>query len=284
MPSTLSPTDVCNIALQRIGAQSIGSLTDLTNQSAISCNTAFLLAYLKVSRSGVWNCLLDTAVLVEEPQTPVPGSTPPSPAPDWAPNTFYVAETFLNYGAPPYVYQVMFDYTSTNNFFNDLTTGALVQTNVPINGDPFFSGSGTQYPSGWAFKFALPDDFQLLAALNDNVYWSWNGGGSTSTDYEIMGTSLFCDWSQAIVQYVKNEPDCTRWDVLFTDAVTFKVAEMIATPLRQDGGRLEAAMLQGYKDALKEARTKNAGERQERRFNPINSSRFLAARYYGINN
>lgn len=281
MPTNLSPVDVANIALSKIGSQAINSLTDLTSQAAIICNTNFNLAYLEVSRAGQWNCLLDTAILVQEVQVPLPGAVTPSPTPSWAPNTTYLVNTFLSYGSPQYIYEVVYTYTSSTNFQNDLTTGALVQTNLPVAGDPFVPGDGSQYPSGWAFKYALPTDFQLLAVLNDNVYWDVYGSGGD--DYQIMGLSLFCNWSQAVIQYVKNEPDCTKWDSLFTNAVTMKLASTIATPLRQDGGRTEVAMLQGYEDALKKARVKNAGERQPRRFNPINSSRFNAARYTGIN-
>lgn len=281
MPTTLSPVDVANVALAKIGAQPVQDLSDLTNASAIACNTNFLLCYLEVSRAATWNCLLSPAVLTQEVQTPLPDITTPSPAPDWAPNTFYAADTYLNYGAPPYIYQVMFDYTSTNNFQNDLTTGALVQTNAPLSGSPFFPGDGAQYPSGWEYQYALPSDFQYVAVLNDNVYWDVYGVGGQ--DYQIMGNSLFCNYSQAVIQYVKNEPDCTRWDSMFTNAVTLKLASAIATPLRQDGGRTELGMLQAYDRALSAARTKNGNEGQPRRFSPINSSRFLAARFSGKN-
>lgn len=281
MPTTLSPVDIANVSLSKIGAVPIQSITDLTNASAIACNTNFLLCYLEVSRAATWNCLLSPAVLTQETQTPLPGSTTPSPAPDWAPNTAYLADTFLNYGAPPYIYQVMFDYTSTNNFQNDLTTGALVQTNAPLSGSPFFPGDGSQYPSGWAFKYALPSDFQYVATLNDNVYWDVYGVGGQ--DYQIMELSLYCNYSQAVIQYVKNQPDCTVWDSMFTNAVTLKLASAIATTLRQDGGRTEAGMLAAYDRAMSAARTKNGNEGQPKRFNNINSSRFLAARYSGRN-
>src|ERR1700753_2962221 len=136
MPTTLSPVDISNVALSKIGAQTITSLTDLTIQSAIICNTSFLLAYLEVTRAGRWNCLLNPAILVQEPQTPLPGPTAPTPAPNWEINTFYAANTYLTYGG--YVYIVMYDYTSTNNFFNDLTAGAPTPPNYPNNGDPLF--------------------------------------------------------------------------------------------------------------------------------------------------
>ena len=282
MPTTLDPTAVCNIALGKIGAQPINSMLDQTNASAIACNTNFQLAYLEVSRASRWNCILTTATLVQSPQTPLPGCTPPPNPATWAPNTTYQANTYLTYGG--YYYQVMFTYTSTVDFTNDLTTGALTQTNLPTS-QPFFPPNGSGYPSGWAFAYELPADFQLLCALNDNTYWNgtdWSYGDQSS-DYEIMGSTLFCDDCQAVIQYVQNTPDTTRFDSLMMSCITFKLAALIATSLRQDGGVMEQKMLEAYEVEMRRARVKNAGEKQARRFNPIGSSLFNAARYRSSN-
>lgn len=282
MPTSLSPTDICNIALSKIGALPINSITDLTSPSAIACNTNLTLAYLSSSRDSKWNCLLTTAILVQIPQTPLPTSPVPSNPATWAPFTTYQANTFLTYGG--YYYSVEYTYTSTISFTNDLTTGALVQTNLPT--DSTFPPNGSQYPSGWSFEYAIPDDFQLLAALNDNVgWWGFSGGGGdgATADYQIMGSNLFCSSAQAVIQYVKNQPDTSQFDSQFADCLTYKLAAMIATQLRQDGGKLEGEMGQIYDRLLRKARTTNGNEQQSRRFNPISSSRFIQSRYYGRN-
>lgn len=280
MPTSLSPTDISNIALSKVGAEFINSLLDATNRSSIVCNQNFPLAYLEVSRSGRWNCLMTPGVLVQVPQIPLTPVTPPTPfVGPWAPLTAYAANVYLSYGG--YYYEVMYAYTSTNNFLNDLTTGALTQQNLQTSGPTSFCGDGSQYPSGWAFQYALPDDFQLLCQLNDNICWDFDGAGGD--DYEIMGQFLYCRENRAIIQYVKNQPDTSQFDSLFTSALTFLLASMIATTLRQDGGKIEAQMLAFYERALSKARTKNGGEQMARRFQAIRSSRFLAARYGGIN-
>ena len=279
MPTSLGQVQLCNVALAKIGAESINSLTDLTNRSSRACNANFELAYKELSRSGRWNCLLTTANLAQIPQTPLP-SVPPQPfVGAWAPLTTYAANVYLSYGG--YYYLVLFTYTSTNNFQNDLTTGALNQTNLPAT-MPFFPGcDGCNYPSGWAFQFELPTDFQLLAVLNENSCWDFDGAGGD--DYEIMGSSLFANCPQANIQYVKDQPDTTQWDSMFSNAFTLKLASSISTALRQDGGKMESELLQTYELALRKARQKNGGETQGIRFNPIRSSRFNQARYGGIN-
>lgn len=285
MPTTLSPTDVANAALSKVGAQAITSLLDRTSSSAIICNQNYGLAVAEVSRAGRWSCILNTAQLTAIVQTPVvPSGAGAITATPWAPNTAYLADTFISYG--DYYYTVMFNLTSSANFFNDLTAGYYTQTDqqwgtsVP---DAFSPVDGSMYQSGWPFAYALPADFQLLVALNDNtIATCWGGGGQQLSDYEIIGGNIYCNDSIAVIQYVQDQPDSTRFDSLFVNALTFKLASMISTPLRHDGGNMEAAMLSEYKRALREARQRNGGERQSRRFNPIGTSIMNQARYKGL--
>lgn len=283
MGTTLSPTDIANIALSKIGAVAIQSMTDLGNTSAIQCNTNFQLAYLTVSRAARWNCILAPAILVEIPQTPVPPlntTTPPGPAVPWAPNTAYAANVYLTFGG--YVYITMFAYTSSPSFQNDLTTGALTQTNYQ-SGTLFPDGGPIPtYPSGWKHQYGLPADFVLLGTLNDSEC-SWASLGGKGHNYEIMGSSLYANDTQAVIKYVQNVADTTKFDAQLVEAVTFKLASMIATPLRMDGGKIAHAMAGEYSRVIMEAKTQNAGEKQPVRFNPISSSNFVRARFGGAN-
>jgi hypothetical protein len=278
--------DVANMALSRIGAQSINSFL-ASDPTSIICNTNFPLAVLEVVRAGRWSALLTPTQLTAtaNPMIVPSGVTPITGVP-WAPNTAYLANAFLTYGN--YFYTVNFSYTSSANFTNDLTNGDLSQTDqqagtsVP---DPFCGyANGSQFVSGWGYAYLLPADFQLLVTLNDNwCYGNWGGLGGESAQYEIMGAVLYCDEAQAIIQYVQTTIDTTRFDSLFTECLALKLASMIATPLRQDDGNMAAALLGEYKTALKDARAKNGGERVSRRFNPIPSSNFNRARWAGSN-
>jgi len=281
MFTTLTPTDIANSALSKIGAQAIVSLTDLSNASAIACNNNFQLAFETVARATRWNCLTTTAVLVPVPQTPLPPSAPTPPSIPWAPYTSYAANVYLSYGNA--IYTTEYAYTSTGNFTNDLTTGALVQADYPdynaFGGYP----SSASYPSGWPYAFALPSDFILLDSVNANTSEEYGYGNMGEDEYEIMGQLIYTNTEQTSIKYVSNNQDTTRWDPLFIDCVTYKLASMIATALRQDGGQTEASMLAIYKQVLGQAITKNAGEKMPNRFQPINSSRFVASRWYFIN-
>lgn len=282
MPTTLSPTDIANLALSRIGGQAITSLLDQTSQAALICNTSFTADYLEVSRSGRWNCLLTTAVLTAIPQTLLPwavGSNSTITATPWAQKTYYAANAYVTYGG--YYYQVNYNYTSSVNFTNDLTANALTQTDQNTWNPNYLAADGAQYASGWGFQFALPADFQLLAVLNENACWDFDGAGGD--DYEIMGSSLFCNCQNAVIQYVKNQPDTTQFDSLFTNCLAYKLAASISTALRSDEGKFQMEMLELYEKYLRKARAKNGGEQQAIRFNPIRSSRFNQSRYGGVN-
>ena len=276
------------MALSKIGAQAINSLTDQTSVSAIQCNQNFLPCYLEAARSGKWNCLLTAALLANIPQTPLPGATgtsSPITAYPWAQFTSYAANTYVTFGG--YYYQVLYQYTSTANFLNDLTTGALVQTDTQTFSTNVFGLGASAYASSWGFQYALPADFQYLCILNETGCWDFDGAGGDN--YQLMddpagvaGQCLFCNQTQAVIQYVRNQPDTTRWDSIFTDAMSYKLAAAIATPLRQDGGKMEATMLEYYERSLRKARARNGGEQQTRRWNPIRDSRFNQARWGGM--
>ncbi len=280
--TTLSPTDVCNVALAKIGAQAIVSLSDPTNSSALACNNNFPAAYLEVSRAAPWNCLLNLATLASIVQTPIAPAGPPITFTPWAPNTAYLANVYLSFGG--YVYQVLFNFTSSASFLNDLTTGAMVQTDQPVSANPIFPPNGSGYPSGWSYQYQLPADFELLVALNDNTTGYGNSFvGVGTSDYQIIGQYLYANDSTATIQYVSNVIDTTRWDPMLLNCVTLKLASAVSTLIRQDGGVMERTLLMGYEDALKKARRTNGGEQQARRFNPILSSKFNRARFAGSN-
>ncbi len=286
MPTSLSPTNIANAALAKVGAQAITSLTDQTSTSAIICNQNYSLAVAEVSRAGRWNCLLVPAQLTAVTQTSViPLTSGTISAVAWAPLTAYLANTFIYYGN--YYYEVMYNVTSTNNFFNDLTAGFYTQQDQQFGSsvpDAFSGLDGSQYTSTWPYAYELPSDFQLMVTLNGGFcYPGWAAPEQLVANWQIMGETLYCNQSVAVIQYIQTQPDSTRFDSLFVNALTYKLASMIATTLRQDGGNMQAALLSEFKRAIREARTKNGGEQTTRRFNPIGTSMFNRARYSGLN-
>lgn len=274
MPTTLGPVQIANLALMRVGARTITDIDAEDSPSAAAIRDAWQGSITEVSRSRGWSCLLEAVALVEEPQTPIDPSTATPASTAWAPFTVYAAGVYVTYGLA--LYQALIANTSTANFTNDLTSGYWFETDIG-NTDPFGGCVGSQYASGWGYKFPLPDDCLLVATLNDQ-----DCSGIIDT-FEIIGTALYTDEPTAIIKYVKYQEDTTRWDALFAGCVVLMLASKIATLLRQDDTNIAALMTQLYKRALCEARAKDGAERRVRRYDPVANSDWIAARRWSTN-
>ncbi len=277
----------------QIGMRKIQSITVLSDPSALACNTAWNQAFGSVARETPWNCLKAPASLGQliPPSTVTTFNTNiPSTATTWMPGTAYAVNAYVIYAG--YLYQCLIANTSSSSFAVDLTRGFWFQTNTF---SPNFFGPypGNTVPgTGWLYAYALPSDFIALVRLNGNGCWGgWGWGfgyaggrsGSQGRSHEIFQRSLYCNSPYANIVYVQYQMDTTVYDSLFTDALVYKLASMIATDLRKDAADLSMKMLQAYERVMAEARIKNAGDDKLKRFNPVQSSWFVRSRRLSTN-
>jgi len=284
----LSQTDICNLALMQLGQRKIQSINNQTDANAIACNVAWNEAFGSVAREAPWNCLKTAASL---PPVLIPNNVNlqdtgvPSTATIWTPGTAYAVNVYVTYAS--YLYQCLIANVASNNFAADLTKGYWFQTNYfspNYLGAPWSGGMGTE----WSNAFQLPADFITLIELNNNNLWgggatAWGTAGSQGASHEIFQDKLLTNQQYAIIKYVQYQPDTTKYDSLFTDALVLKLAAMIATDLRKDDATLSLRLKQEYKQVLSEARTKNAGEDKLRRYNIVSESRFIRSRWRSTN-
>lgn len=66
----VSKTDICNLALARVGALTIMDIDDADSKGARACKNAFESTVREVSRAGMWNPLKSRATLAELTATP----------------------------------------------------------------------------------------------------------------------------------------------------------------------------------------------------------------------
>lgn len=277
MPTTISQIQIVNMALARIGVKPITDLQALDDIPAEQARINWDLALGVLGRAHPWNCLLKPAQLQPAAQDPLSPPTPIPASTNWAPNTVYAVNAYVTFGDPAYLYQCLIANTSSASFTNDLTMGFWFQTDT-INNDPFGDSLASQYPSGWAYKYPLPEDCLLVATLNDlNI-------GDIEEEYEIMGAALYTNYAQAVIKYTWANQDTTRYDTMFVECLVLKLAAMMATILRQDDTEIEAKMEGLYDVRLRRARAKDAGEKKPRRFNPVANSRWVDSRYFSTNN
>ena len=272
--TTLGPINIANLALTRVGARTITDIDAQNDQSAAAIRETMQASIAEVSRAHNWSCLMIPAVLVPVAQDPIDPSTATPAYTDWAPFTAYTANVYVMYGLA--LYQALISHTSTANFINDLTSGDWFETDIS-NTDPFGGCPGSQYPSGWGYKYPLPDDCLLVVTLNDQECCR------ISEEYEIMGTDLYTDQPNAVIKYVQYQPDSTRWDALLVGCVVLMIASKIASLLRQDDTNIATTMTQLYQRELRAARQKDGGERKVRIYDPVANSRWVAARRWSTN-
>lgn len=277
MPTSLGQIDIVNSALARIGVKPIQDINAADDIPAEQAKINWQLALAVVGRAHWWNCLLKAAKLepVEQdpiaPAVPVPASTP------WAPATNYLAGDYVTYGNPAYIYQALIANLSSASFTDDLTKGYWFQTDI-FNPNPFGDcGQASLYASGYAYKYNLPEDCLLVASLNDRPC------EGKEEEFQIMGSSLYTNESEAIIKYTWADPDTTRYDALFVECLVLKLAAMMATVLRQDDTTIEQTMEGFYLKKLAAARAKDSGEKKPRRYDPVANSRFVGSRYRSTN-
>lgn len=280
---SLTQVDICNVSLMRLGQRKIQAITDQSDPNAIACLVAWNQALGEVSRETPWNCLMKRACLAQMApvtDTCCPSGIPPQPDP-WVPATAYAVNDYVTYAGQ--LYQCLIANTSSGSFTNDLTRGFWFETIFfyPNYLGPF-PGGVTDPLYGWAFGYLLPTDFILLVELNGVNCWN-NRGDTYGSLYEIYGTRLFTNAHSANAKFVRFETDTTKFDALFTGALTFKLAALIATTVRKDDADLSLKMEELYQRELGRARVKDAGEQQPRRYNIVSQSRFVASRRRSTN-
>lgn len=91
---------------------------------------------------------------------------------------------------------------------------------------------------GWRFQFALPAD--CLRVLQLNGYEELQSRDM----FDLEGGNLLTDQASAEIRYVRREEDANKYDPLFIEALSTKLASKICVPLT--GSRSQADTL--YKE------------------------------------
>jgi hypothetical protein len=124
---------------------------------------------------------------------------------------------------------------------------------------------------GWDHQYQLPNDCLRVLELN--------GVEVQSTDdaFEIEGRKLLTDADSASILYTRLVEDPTEFDVLFCDAFSYTLAVALCKEITNSTSEKDALM-QFFKDAMKEAGWTDAVETRPRVIPPARNSPTLAAR------
>lgn len=116
----------------------------------------------------------------------------------------------------------------------------------------------------YSYRFVLPT-FPIIVKLLD-VY--------NNTNYKIENGYLLTNETTAKIKYVGKETDPNKYDSLFVEAFSLRIAQEVCFELTGDKG-LSSSMFELYNVALQNAKDKNY---QEDNLTPITGSKYNDAR------
>lgn len=109
---------------------------------------------------------------------------------------------------------------------------------------------------GWGYKFTLPADPYCLRVIRVE-----NAGYPVA--HEVRGRELFADFAAVNVLFNKRVSDPNEFDAMLCQAVVFRLAYMLAFPIRRDKPHQEA-LLQQYQIAKAQAEATDAQESDDK--------------------
>ncbi len=111
------------------------------------------------------------------------------------------------------------------------------------------------------YKYTLPADpwcLKVRHLLDDEM-------GDGNYPYKLMGRAIYTDLEDAYLEYTRRVEDPDDWDVLFTEALAWRLAAELIRPLGNKSG-VDAD--QKYADAMLDAKGADAQEKQEKKTPP----------------
>lgn len=93
-------------------------------------------------------------------------------------------------------------------------------------------------PEGWAFRYRYPNDcINAIEIYAGNVRTTSAGLRSKfDVAYEADGRVILCDIPEATLRYTKRITEVERWPAQFVEAMSFRLAGMIAMGIKNDAG------------------------------------------------
>ncbi len=109
---------------------------------------------------------------------------------------------------------------------------------------------------GWTFSYPIPEDCMRVIAVNGIRRLS------CESFWKQEGANIYTDADTVELEYVAFDADSTHYDDMFINAVTALFASRLVAQRRRDGN-LAASLLAEYNQALSRARTVDATQKHD---------------------
>lgn len=127
----------------------------------------------------------------------------------------------------------------------------------------------------WAHQYALPSDYINIYQLNGTHCWN---STYLSNLYQIEAGNILTNAETAVIRYVFQQDDASKYDPLFVEAFADLLASQICQPITGNPG---TSWLQVYETvSLKKAMRQDAREDKPRVVSPIEQSELVRRRFY----
>lgn len=253
-----SAEEICNSALQKLGAEDITSLSDTTRR-AVLCNRQYNKIRLKLLRSHPWNFAIKRAILsrIEMNSTSVNDGT----------DTFTTTATsefvsgsrvrlLKNSGTLPAPLQENTDYyviVLTGTTFQLATSyeNAIASTQIDITDSPVFDAD-FQLAGLFEYEavYTLPSDY--LRGIREE---------SKDVDWKIEENRLVTNESAFNLVYIKDVTDTTEFDESFDELLAAKLAVELSYSMVQSLS-LKKDLKEDLSEIMKDVRSFDAQEGQ----------------------
>jgi len=225
----MSKLDIVNRALVRVGTTTIRNLEDPN----IGAKTALLMyqsAEDIVMRSHPWACAVTKKALISTDDIDrIPGGE------------YLLGDYCINNGIL---------YLCTGSGITALSDGPNTEALNIRDGTAYWDALAQCHDnaSGFTGEYIYPSDCQRVLAVNDEPY-------------QIMGWFIYTNTTDPIARYIQKIINVETFDSLMSDAISAKLAVMIAPAFGQNA--IVMQLIQEYQLALRLARNESASESKE---------------------
>ncbi len=128
---------------------------------------------------------------------------------------------------------------------------------------------------GWTYQYSLPADFIRALEVNDTE-------DGTGCPWTVEGGNLLTNEATVNLVYIRRETNVAKWDALFQEALTLKLAMKLSTVLRGSSSQVVDFAQEYDRLTAPLARRIDANEGRERQPLKPRRSEFVAARFAGL--
>lgn len=232
LPTT--KTDMCNLALSRIGAKAIttAQITADTDVRAGHCNRNYEQTRDALTRSHWWRFASTRIKLVA----------------GWVTATVYTTDQYVSNDS---VWYKCLEAHTSGALDDEPGTGAVEATYWTTLTAVDYTPAIGEYTYIWA----LPSDFLYMKSIYEGRFTDTN-----NYSYAIEGTDILTDESEVEIRYIKQVADVTEFDPLFVEVLILSLALKLVMPLSQDRALYKEIKEELYKEVMPKVRALNRQE------------------------